>query len=185
MARFWKKMKERIPKLGDRMDRYQGAVTFAEAGETGLDYERIEEEPPEERRGKLVVIGRESSFSEDVKEYALEMAQRLSYEIVALNTASLSCETFQKCKEPRDEVLALFKSDSEESAGAFRQQAEELGIPFTHVVKYLDPDQATQELYQELGGIEFIISEAEEDQPAQRPQDREEARQGILVYSMV
>lgn len=124
MARLWSRLRKKARRLGDDMERYQEAITFAEAGEAGHAAALLEEEASEERPGRLVVVGQESHFSEDVKQYALEMAQRLSYEIVALNTAPLSCETFQRCTQPRDEVLAHFKTASRQSAEAFRRQAE-------------------------------------------------------------
>jgi len=40
--------------------------------------------------GRLVVMGHESMFSDEVIGYAIDMAKRMSYEILALNSAPLS-----------------------------------------------------------------------------------------------
>ncbi len=139
----------------------------------------------EERPGKLLVVGRESAFSEDVVAYALDMAQRLSYEILALNTAPLSCETFKIFSSSRNKICQDFEALSEENARRFAQEAANKQIPFEHTVKFSDPDHAIAEIQQEKGHIDFVISDAAEDQEVLRPEQGDRPRKEILVYSML
>ena len=84
MAGIFGRIKERVHRLTGKMDQYQEAITFAEAGEPGYARELIQEEKVKEEPTKLLVVGRESSFSKEIIDYALEMAQRMSFEIIAL-----------------------------------------------------------------------------------------------------
>jgi DNA-binding response OmpR family regulator len=141
-----------------------------------------EEESPEvdggPRQGRLLVLGRESEFSEALIDHALAMAERLSYEILALNAAGFADESFRSFPAARERVWRDFRRVSGENVVPFRQQALRKNIPFTHVVKFSGPDQATQELRQEVGPIDFVVSEPAGDLVGSN------ASPGILVYSL-
>jgi hypothetical protein len=186
MAKIFGKFGNRIRKLMGRMEQYQEAITFAEAGQPENVRELLMTDEGEEKTAaKLLVVGRESTFSREVIDYALEMAQRMSYEIVALNTAPLSCETYKLFSSSRNKICQEFKNISQENAGVFRQAAERIGISVTHVVKFSEPNEALEEMKKEYGEIEFVISEAQEDQLTSRVEEGERARQDIFVYTMV
>ena len=137
-----------------------------------------------EEPGKLVVVGRESTFSREIIDYAIDMAERMSYEIVALNTAPLSCETF-RLSSSRDTICKDFQTLSEQNVQPFREEAEKRGIPFTHVVKYSESTEVLMELKKEIGEFEFVVSEEEQDTESNRPENRERPRQEIFVFSML
>ena len=95
MAGIFKRIRRKLSRTGDKVDKYQEAITFAEAGESEYAMETMAEKREAQAPTKLLVMGRESDFSKEIIDYSLEMAQRMSYEILALNTAPLSCETFK------------------------------------------------------------------------------------------
>ena len=130
MAGIFGKIRQKLSRAGNKMDKYQEAITFAEAGESDYATETMAEQREEQEPTRLLVMGRESDFSKEIIDYALEMAQRMSYEILALNTAHLSCETFKLFSSSRNQVCEEFKSMSEKSAGLFQEAAAEKGIPF-------------------------------------------------------
>ncbi|MEJ2643169.1 MAG: hypothetical protein P8010_26790 [Desulfosarcinaceae bacterium] len=139
----------------------------------------------ETTEGKLLVMGRESRFSNEVIDYAIDMARRMSFEIIALNSAPLSCDAFSLLSDSQKKLCREFQSISEENAMAFQSQAEANGIPFTHLVKYDAPEKALANVQKEYGNIEFVISEPQApaitDQAAQSNRPRSE----VLVYSMI
>jgi len=135
--------------------------------------------------GKLVVVGRESEFPRDLVDYALEMAERLSYEIVALNTAPLSCETFKIFSSSRSKLCEDFQVLAEKSAADFRNEVSRRGIPFTHVVKFSDVDGALRDLQGEIGDIDFIVSDAQEAEIQEAPTAERRLESEIVVYAMV
>jgi len=135
--------------------------------------------------GRLLVMGRESTFSEEMIEYAIEMAQRMSYEIVALNSAPLSCDSFNLFSTSRNKICQEFQSISEKHALAFRQRAEAHGIAFTHRVKFDDPDAALASVQREFGNIEFVISEPQASWTVDAVVESNRPRNEVLVYSMI
>jgi len=185
MAGIFGRIKQKLSRAGDKMDKYQEAITFAEAGESDYAMETMAEQREEQEPTKLLVMGRESDFSKEIIDYALEMAQRMSYEILALNTAPLSCETFKLFSSSRNQVCEEFKSMSEKSAGLFQEAATEKGIPFDHVVMFSEPEEALTSINREYKDIAFVVSESVEDRGESRIEEGERLRRNLYVYSMV
>ena len=186
MSRLFEKIADKLRGMTRKVDRYHEAVTFAEAGQQehamGLltQEHRVEDTPV-----KLLVVGRESNFSREIIDYALEMAQRMSYEILALNTVPLSCETFKLFSSSRNKLCEEFREISGKNVRAFQEAAEKMAIPFSHVVKFSEPNEALEEIKQEYADIEFVVSEAEEERVSNRAEEGERLRREIFVYSMV
>ncbi len=172
-----------IGKLRDKIFRKENRCTNSEALNAD-DRNTCTPETEKETTRKLLVVGRESSFSDEAIDYAIEMAERLSYEIVALNTAPLSCETFRLFSSSRSKMCQDFQEISEKNVAAFAQKAADSRISFEHVVKFSGSDQAIEEVQKEKGSIEFVISDAEEDWVETRPEQGERLRRDICVYSM-
>jgi hypothetical protein len=184
MAGILGKIRKKMNRLTGKMDQYQEAITFAEAGQPEYVREFTREEVQKEP-DKLLVIGRESAFSREIIDYALEMAKRMSYEIVALNTAPLSCDTFKLFSSSRDKICMDFKVLSENNAELFKQEASREGIPFSHVVKFSETDEAIESVRKELGEIAFVVSESEEQHVEDRIAEGERLQRKLFVYSMV
>jgi CheY-like chemotaxis protein len=121
-------------------------------------------------KGRLLVLGQQSAFPADLVDYALEMAERLSYEVVALNAAGFSRESFRSFPGARDKVCQDFLAVAEQNAVPFREAAAEKGIPFSHLVKFTSADEATAEVRSEVGDIDYVICEGEGtlDEPGER-----------------
>ena len=185
MAGIFNKLIGRVQKITGKMDRYQEAITFAEAGQTNHAQEVVHENETHQSAGKLLVVGRESIFNKEVIDYALDMAERLSYEILALNTAPLSCETFSLLPTERSRVCQEFRTLTEKNIKHFQQEAQKRAIPFKHVIKFSEKDQALAEITREYGDIEFVVSDTEEDRTVERAAQGERPKQEIYVYSMV
>ena len=135
--------------------------------------------------GRLVVMGRESTFSDEVIDYALDMARRMSFEILALNSAPLSCDAFSLFSTSRSKLCREFQSISEKNALAFRKAAEAIGVPFVHVVKFDESEQALASVQGEYKNIEFVISDAQPQAATDRVAQRNRPRNEVLVYSMI
>jgi hypothetical protein len=185
MAGIFGRIKQKLSRASNKMDKYQEAITFAEAGESDYAMETMAERREEQEPTRLLVMGRESDFSKEIIDYALEMAQRMSYEILALNTAPLSCETFKLFSSSRNQVCQEFKSMSEKSAGLFQETAAEKGIPFNHVVMFSEPEEALESITREHKDIAFVVSESVEDRGESRIEEGERLYRNLYVYSMV
>jgi hypothetical protein len=139
----------------------------------------------ETTEGKLLVMGREGAFSSEVIDYAIDMAQRMSFEIIALNSAPLSCDAFSLLSDSQKKLCEEFQSIAEQNAMAFQSQAEAAGIPFTHVVKYDEPEKALASVQREYGNIEFVISEPQAPAITDQATQSNRPRKEVLVYSMI
>jgi hypothetical protein len=140
---------------------------------------------PDGIQGKLLVMGQESTFSSEVVDYAIDMAQRMSFEILALNSAPLPCDSLGRFSTSRNKLCDEFQSISKENVAAFRQNAESNKIPFTHVVKFDDPEQALSSVQREYGKIEFVISDSPQASAVNRAANSNRPRSEVLVYSMI
>ncbi|PQP33966.1 hypothetical protein C6A37_10215, partial [Desulfobacteraceae bacterium SEEP-SAG9] len=129
--------------------------------------------------------GRESTFSKEIVDYALEMAQRMAYNILALSTAPLSCETFKLFSSSRNQVCEEFKSMSEKNAALFQEAAAEKGILFEHIVMFSEPEEALESITKERREIAFVVSETVEDRGESRIEEGERLSTNLYVYSMV
>jgi altronate dehydratase len=185
MAGIFGRMRHKLSKAGKKMDKYQEAITFAEAGESEYAMETMVEQREEKEPTKLLVLGRESDFSKEIIDYAIDMAQRMSYEILALNTAPLSCETFKLFSSSRNQVCEEFKSMSKKNAGLFQEAAAEKSIQFDHVVMFSEPEEALESITREHRDIAFVVSESVEDRAASRIEEGERLARKLYVYSMV
>ena len=166
------------------MDQEQKATNLAEADQPVDAEDVIHETKAVEESKILVVVGRESIFSREIIDYAVDMAERMSYEIVALNTAPLSCETFNQSSS-RDQICTDFQMLSEQNVEPFREEAQKRRIPFSHVVKYTESSEVLRELRKEIGKFEFVVSQEEQDVVTDSDIDDERFRQGIFVYSIL
>jgi len=185
MAGIIGKIKQKLGRAGDKMDKYQEAITFAQAGESEYAVETMAEQKEERAPSKLLVMGRESTFSKEIIDYALEMAQRMSYDILALNTAPLSCETFKLFSSSRNQVCEEFKTMSEKNAALFQEAAAENGLRFDHIVMFSEPEEALESITKEHRDIAFVVSETVEDRAEGRIEEGERLRTNLFVYSMV
>jgi hypothetical protein len=185
MGGIFGRIKQKLSRATNKMDKYQEAITFAQAGESEYAMETIVEQREDQSPTKLLVMGRESTFSKEIIDYALEMAQRMSYEILALNTAPLSCETFKLFSYSHNQVCQEFKNMSEKNARLFQESASEKSIPFDHVVMFSEPEEALESINREYKDIAFVVSESVEDRAESRIEEGERLRQNLYVYSMV
>jgi hypothetical protein len=131
------------------------------------------------------VIGNGPSFTTDIIEYALEMAQRMSYGILAMNTAPLKCDGLTIFASSEKKNCEEFKQLSEKNIASFRDQAEKKGIPFENTIKFSSTEDAIVEVTKEYGEIDFVISRSEERQISERQEKREKSAKEIFVYSMI
>ena len=185
MAGIFGRIRQKMSRAGNKMEKYQEAITFAQAGESEYAMDTMAEQKEEQAATKLLVMGRESTFSKEIIDYALEMAHRMSYDILALNTAPLSCETFKLFSSSRNQVCEEFKGMSEKNASLFQEAAAENGIAFDHIVMFSEPEEALETINRENKDIAFVVSESVEDRTESVIEQGERLRRNVYVYSMV
>jgi hypothetical protein len=170
------------------VDQYQEAITFAEADQHTYAKAKLETKPVATAPGKLVVVANESEFSEDIITYALEMAKRMEFEIIALNTVPLSCKSPKLFSSNWKNLCEEFQSLSVENCKPFQVRAEKEGVTLTHVVDFLETDDALAKLRSGHQPISLVIEAPEEPVATETTTNsvNQKARpsQGFLVYAM-
>lgn len=120
-----------------------------------------------ENQGKnLVVASLDSRFPDEMVDYALEMAQRMDYGIIAVNAANLTHDVTEFFSTSHEELFRDFQEDALRHVAPFKEKALEKGLKFAHATKYSDIDHAIEEITSECQGVEFIISENRNPAPA-------------------
>ncbi len=184
MKMLFQKLITRGRSVRDKVEQYQDAITFSEAGGQSGDSEAVHAGQAEEQPGVLLVIGDGNRFTRRIMDYALEMAQRMSYEILALNIAPLPEESFAFLAPSRSKIKE-FEESSRENIRSFQEAAQQAGIGFHHTVRFGQTDAIIAELGKEYGQIEFVVAEPEKEQAAQRPETENRPENQLQVYSMV
>jgi hypothetical protein len=186
VVRFFGRKKEKTKKESANTDHHQKASSNGKDSIKNNANKSIADKTKTAVANRLLVVGKESVFSEEIINYAIEMAERLSYEIIALNTAPLSCDTFRLFSSSRKRICEDFEEISKKNSVAFQERAEKKGIPFTHVVKFSDSYEVLKELKVEIGEFEFVVSEVEEDpEDVSSAENDEKPKREISVYSIM
>nr|NJM00906.1 universal stress protein [Desulfobacula sp.] len=180
---FFNTLKTKLQIFNKKVDDYQEAITFAEAGIQAGEQAALS---CAETRGRNVVVAtHESRFSDDMMLYALEMAGRMNYGIIAVNAASITHDITEFFSTTHDKLFADFKETATRNAEAFRTRALDQGLKFAHTVHASDLDHAVAAVAKECGEIEFIISENREPARARGVIGNEKRiAQRLCVYSM-
>lgn len=158
---MFEKLKEKLKNMLRKKDALMEAATFAQADEHehARSVIAIETHEPETKGpGKILVVGNEYAFSDQLMDYAAEMAKRMDRDIVALN-ATESDTRFRFMHSHRQKVRDEFTVYAEKSAEVFKNKADKKEVGFEHLVKFSDPDHAIEALCQELGGTTYVLVE--------------------------
>jgi phosphoribosylaminoimidazole (AIR) synthetase len=147
-----------VDTLREKIENYTEAITFAEAGLQEHARELISAEIQE--KVKVLVVGNEDTFSKPVVDYAVGFADRMGYEIVALNVSPVRTES-SKLAPFCDMLCEQFKTKAEEGVTGFRQACEQKGIPFSQLIKFGEVDHCIKESHEEIRRVEFVITEPE------------------------
>lgn len=123
--------------------------------------DRVIEEGPgggQAGRRKILVVGKGESFTEDAMEYAVQIANRLNYDILALHVGRGWSEAVSLDSE--DLWRERFRKHAKEDAEALANKALTRGVHCTHEVKFGNPAAVVEELKQGVKRIEFIVADA-------------------------
>jgi hypothetical protein len=166
--------------LAEKAQKYMEAAAFAEHGEHEYAREALGEAAPERARAKsILVLGNEDTFAEYLMDYAVDMAQRFDYEIIAVNTLAINRRA-RIFSGLADEIGERFRESAQKAGEAFRQKAEEKGIPFRQEIMLMSEQKAIKALHEQIGNIEFVLTE-----PEPVSDEAGECDQAVCVCSLV
>jgi hypothetical protein len=155
-------LKTKLMTLGKRKNKAEDAITFSRADTKASDGKEEKITCCENQGRSLVVATLDSRFTDEMVDYAIEMAQRMDCGIIAVNAANLTHDVTEFFSTSHEELYRDFKETAVQNVQPFRNRAMDLGLKFAHTTKYEDVDQAIQDITDECGQIEFIITENRE-----------------------
>jgi hypothetical protein len=182
---FLNTLKTKLLNFNKKVDDYQEAITFSEAGiQRGRDQNKLMTCVENQGRNLVVAI-QNSRFPDDMVDYALEMAKRMDYDIIAVNAANLTHEVTDFFSSTHENLYREFKQVSTEKVQDFKEKSERMGLKFVHVTNFSDIDHAIKDITHECGQVEFVITE-NRDQARVRESAENTRRiaQRLFVYSV-
>lgn len=109
---------------------------------------------------KILVVEEEGLFPKSVMDYAIQVAGRLDYEILALNIMPAGKEkNLPIGKAGSDEI---FNKQEIYSGRIFKMKAESGGVNFDYMVRYGTSGETAEKVIHEIKRIEFIITGSDE-----------------------
>jgi Universal stress protein family len=145
---------KRQSSLQDDYEQAMMAVSFAEAGapEQALEVMR------QHGKRKILVVTQEDAFTEPVMEYATLLAERMGYELIALNVGTPAAE--KVATGYQQHMQEEFQRRAAAAVAVLQQKAAARNIPLTHVVKFGDLSKAVQEINQQFRRVELMITDS-------------------------
>ncbi|MDQ7032386.1 MAG: hypothetical protein Q9M37_06690 [Desulfonauticus sp.] len=178
---FFKKLFNK--KTKEKIEQYQEAITFAEAGDTKEVVNILHPEGKQSNsKPVLLVIGNKANFSPDLINYSVEMAKRMNYKILALNSLPLTEHGMPVKESAKKELVKSFTEKSKQAFAQFAKEAQKHGLDIEHLVMFKDKEEAMYELKEKHIPIEFVISDQERDFIA--AQNRQVNTPRVCVYSL-
>jgi len=140
--------------LQDDYERAMMAVSFAEAGAP----EQAVEVMRQCGKRKILVVSHQDAFTEPVMEYATSLAERLGYELIALNVGAASSE--KAASAYQEHMQEEFQGRAAAAVAVLKQKAAAKNIPVTHVVKFGDVSKAVEAINREYRRVELMITDS-------------------------
>jgi hypothetical protein len=149
----------KMARMAETVEHYSVAAALAEGGMVDSAQTMMRQELRE--RPKILVVGREDSFSRPLVDYAVGFAKRMGYEIVAMNCVPFGHEAPEVLQPFKEELCREFESRAAEGVGRLIRRATEEEVAWKHVVKFGSPDQCIREVHDEIRRMEFVLMEPE------------------------
>ncbi|MCL4503583.1 MAG: hypothetical protein M1438_17285, partial [Deltaproteobacteria bacterium] len=108
---------------------------------------------------KILVVGKGSSFTPAVLDYATNLAQRLGYDLIGMNL-NPGLEQMGKFFSPYNlRLRSKFTQQAKAAWEMVRPGLREQGIRGEHVVKFTEVAEAVKDLNHEVKRIDFVITD--------------------------
>jgi hypothetical protein len=141
------------------------AATFAEAGEHETARRMID---TAKGNKTILVIGQGDSFSERLVTYAVDMAQRFNFKLLAVNTTE---DPLSLPAGKREEAAAAFTSECASNCTVLREKADAAGITLTHLAEVGSQDEILERLQARYPGMRYVLTEPEPDAVQEAAED--------------
>jgi K+-sensing histidine kinase KdpD len=158
--------------LQDDYEQAMMAVSFAEAGAP----EQARQMVRQRGRRKILVVTEADAFTEQVMEYATSLAERLGYELIAVNVGGAASD--KAASGYQQHMQEEFERRAAAAFAVLQQKAAARNIVVTHVVKFGDVGTAVADINREYRRVELMITDS------RSREDEVAARVNLPVFSL-
>lgn len=137
--------------FSERFNKTMEAITFAESGEHN-EARRILKDYLEEPK-KILIVENDRFFSRSVMDYVIGLAERMGFEIVALNIIPLGPGT----NENFEIITKGFMAAHKHQFLYFSNKCKQLNIRLRHLIKIGNAESCIKEVEREIKRIEFLV----------------------------
>jgi hypothetical protein len=117
---------------------------------------------PGENR-KILVAGLQETFTEAAVDYAINLAERLGYEIIGLSVNPELTTSGGFLTPYKRHLREEFKKRVDATSAGLRQKVAAKGLRFEHLVGFGDLGKAIEDVNHQIKRIEFVITDAKVD----------------------
>jgi nucleotide-binding universal stress UspA family protein len=110
---------------------------------------------------KILVLAQEPTLSEAVADYAVNLAQRLGYDLIMVHVGPDSTSSGFLHSPYRRFLQEKFIRAARKGAALTASKARQQGVAFEHLVRFGEPGQVLSELHRTTRRIEFVLNAAE------------------------
>lgn len=125
-----------------------------------MDIKNNTENGIRDERRKILVAGEEGFLSESVMDYAILVAGRLDYDLLALN--AVSEETLKSISPGKTGPGRTFDISEIRSCALFKMKAASGGVKCDCIVRAGGPGETAKKIIHEIKRIEFVITGSDE-----------------------
>lgn len=109
---------------------------------------------------KILVVGRGDTLDEEAIDYAVNLAERLGYDLIGLNVDPMLGQKSRFFSPYKYHLREKFAQHAQTVGEKIKKKLAQRGIGFEQVVKFGDLGKAVAEVNQQIKRIEFIITQA-------------------------
>jgi hypothetical protein len=113
-----------------------------------------------EVKRKILVVGKAYAFTNGVIDYAVNLSQRLGYDIIAMNVNPTLAQTGKFFSPYNQHLRSKFTERARVAWSSVESELASQGIHGEHVVKFEDLAGAIKDLNHEVKRIDFVITDA-------------------------
>ncbi|MHB8069245.1 MAG: hypothetical protein ACYDIC_15245 [Desulfobaccales bacterium] len=109
---------------------------------------------------KILVVGRGDTLDEEAIDYAVNLAERLGYDLIGLNVDPMLGQKSRFFSPYKYHLREKFAQRVQTVGKEIKKKLAPRGIGFEQVVKFGDLGKAVAEVNQQIKRIEFVITQA-------------------------
>ncbi len=148
-------MKKKLKLLQKKLEYTAIAVTYAEIGEWRIaeDYLAKINELNKSQKPKIVVVSLDSDFSRETVEYSVNLAERMNFDILAVNAIQPEKKGNELEKEIKDDPKGTFNR----LFGPFLQKAKDYRIRCEAIITINNFRSQIKHLLMKLRHVELVL----------------------------